>query len=451
MKKIIQLSLLIFFSFSISFLNAQNNAADIDGLTGVITVPNASSLITNSSITISCWVYPRNTTPGFPDFDGIIGWRNESDCDFYLLQLNATTIEGRLRTSSNVFTVTGTGLNVNQWNHIALVYSNNSSLTVYVNGQQGQNMVANGTITNTSTDFLIGNLVFQNTNFWLDGIVDEVRVWNTARTQSQIMNFMNVELNPSAEPNLVAYYRLNDMVGSSTAMDLAGSNNGNVSPTGVTFTNSTSPVQGGIFTNVNVDICMGDSLFVGGAWQNMAGNYFDTLTAANGMDSIIITNLMIISKPTIPGISMIASDSLGCNIAGTNYDWFRDGIQLPYHTKNIKYWQGGDYQAIVYEGNCASDISPKFNFASTGIEDLKGNNIKIFPNPSKGNFYIQLEKPLQNSVIYIYDFLGKNIHQQNIKNTQTVLEINPNELKTGIYLIEIKSDSGIWKEKIVVE
>ncbi len=54
-------------------------------------------------------------------------------------------------------------------------------------------------------------------------------------------------------------------------------------------------------TDVNISICDGDSLFAGGADQTQAGTYYDTLTATNGCDSIIVTNLTVlpVSSETI--------------------------------------------------------------------------------------------------------------------------------------------------------
>ena len=52
-------------------------------------------------------------------------------------------------------------------------------------------------------------------------------------------------------------------------------------------------------TNVQASICDGDSLFVGGAFQTVGGFYNDTLTAGNGCDSVIITELIILPTYTI--------------------------------------------------------------------------------------------------------------------------------------------------------
>jgi gliding motility-associated-like protein len=48
-----------------------------------------------------------------------------------------------------------------------------------------------------------------------------------------------------------------------------------------------------IFTNLFVDICQGDSIFAGGAWQTAAGVFTDSLLSSGGCDSIIVTTLNV--------------------------------------------------------------------------------------------------------------------------------------------------------------
>src|SRR5690606_850341 len=43
----------------------------------------------------------------------------------------------------------------------------------------------------------------------------------------------------------------------------------------------------------NVEICQGDSIFIGGAYQNVGGTYIDSLQTINGCDSIVTSNLII--------------------------------------------------------------------------------------------------------------------------------------------------------------
>ena len=47
--------------------------------------------------------------------------------------------------------------------------------------------------------------------------------------------------------------------------------------------------------NDNAQICAGDSIFLGGAFQTTAGSYVDTLTTVNGCDSVVTTTLSVLS------------------------------------------------------------------------------------------------------------------------------------------------------------
>jgi hypothetical protein len=56
--------------------------------------------------------------------------------------------------------------------------------------------------------------------------------------------------------------------------------------------------------SVSLTICQGDSVFLANAWRKSTGNYIDTLTAANGCDSILTSVLTV--NPTISGTSQLS-------------------------------------------------------------------------------------------------------------------------------------------------
>ncbi|MEM6966485.1 MAG: gliding motility-associated C-terminal domain-containing protein, partial [Bacteroidota bacterium] len=66
-----------------------------------------------------------------------------------------------------------------------------------------------------------------------------------------------------------------------------------------------------IFTeNLSVEICIGDSLFVGGSWQNTSGIYSDTLQTIQGCDSIIVTDLEVTDNYLITVDTLVCNESL---------------------------------------------------------------------------------------------------------------------------------------------
>lgn len=233
--------LLLFLFVTICFSGiSQNNYLDFDGVNDNVNVASSGNLLSGSSaITLSCKVYPKNLNPSFPTFSGFAGYRNESNFDFYIVQLSATQIEARFRNSSGTaYTVVYNGLVVNQWNHFFLVY-NGSTLKIYKGAVEVASGAASGSVpaSNTST-FKIGNVIFSTFNFYHKGYIDEVSLWNKALSPTEISAIItnNGEIaSPDSEANLKVYYKFNQGIayganpGLTTLIDEKGAFDGTLS------------------------------------------------------------------------------------------------------------------------------------------------------------------------------------------------------------------------------
>ncbi|MDC0204304.1 DUF4983 domain-containing protein [Flavobacteriales bacterium] len=179
-----------------------------------VEMPNASTLIANSTtFSMSCWVNPQSNS----NHGGIIGFRNNTDADFYLLQMQTTnTIEARFRNSSgtNYDILAINALDFNQWQHLAFTYDG-SYIRLYKNGIIVDSTAANGTITQTTQSFKLGSLDWGTTGFYLNGRLDEIRLWDATLSQTEINNWMCTEINMNHPNynNLIGYWRLNDGTG----------------------------------------------------------------------------------------------------------------------------------------------------------------------------------------------------------------------------------------------
>jgi len=94
------------------------------------------------------------------------------------------------------------------WHHVA-VSKSGTSVQFYVDGKpQGDVQACFGAhIYDGSAPFEIGGLSYES--WYFDGNIDEVRVWNIARTEAEIFKRYHREL-PSSERNgLVGYWMLN--------------------------------------------------------------------------------------------------------------------------------------------------------------------------------------------------------------------------------------------------
>jgi hypothetical protein len=100
----------------------------------------------------------------------------------------------------------------NTCRHAAMVYDG-STLSFYLNGQLNGQVAQTGTLVNNNFQTLIGNYgcCFGGEQFF--GFLDEVRIWDVARSQADIQNFMFAPLpTPSLQPGLRAYYQFSSLV-----------------------------------------------------------------------------------------------------------------------------------------------------------------------------------------------------------------------------------------------
>lgn len=292
---------LLFITISIT-TNAQN-ALSFDGINDYITVPNASNLIANQNMAVSLWVNPTNTAPNYPNLDGFAGIRNNSNADFYLIQIGVSTIEARFRNSSGTnYDIVYNGLNLNTWNHFAFTYDG-TILTLYHNGVSVGTQAASGTIASTTQTFYIGSVPFNTVNFLLNGQLDDVCLWSknlTANDVSVLYNACNVDLNSS---NLELCYEFNQGTagGNNTAITSALDSKGNINGTFNGFSlngNTSNFVAHGInaSSTLNVSLCdvpsymspLGNTLTSSGTYQETIAN-----GSYSGCDSVITINLAL--------------------------------------------------------------------------------------------------------------------------------------------------------------
>ena len=191
--------------------NSYNNALDFDGSDDYVSVP--AGVYFSGDFTIECWVYPRS----FANWARIIDFGNGAGSDNILLAYTyGTSGAPGFYVEGSQFQATQT-LVLNQWSHIAATLSGTTA-TIYING------VAAGTATFPTPVNITRNYCYIGKSNWSDPYAnaefDELRIWNVARSQTDIQSDMYTEL-AGNEAGLVAYYNFNQ--GS------AGGNNAGIS------------------------------------------------------------------------------------------------------------------------------------------------------------------------------------------------------------------------------
>jgi hypothetical protein len=103
--------------------------------------------------------------------------------------------------------ITGTG-----WHHLCLVRSS-GTITTYLDGSPVDTDSRAGNVNSNGNDLLIG----RNGNSFFDGKMDELAIWNTALTSTQVSEIYNAtdtnltkDLTTVSGSNLIYWNRMGD-------------------------------------------------------------------------------------------------------------------------------------------------------------------------------------------------------------------------------------------------
>lgn len=196
------------------------NALDFDGFDDFVTVPKNDIFEFQQDITLEAWVNAR-TLDQWESFLNYVqdNGSNESGFDF-------AYVDGKLRFRLTTVNMGGNDWNDNpgfdiprnEWVHVAGTYDG-ATIKMYVNGVLVEQENKTGAIDweFKPLELRIGGYVDDNELYYWDGLVDEVRIWDVARTADQIRETMCRRLR-GVETGLIANYRLDERVGT-TAYD----------------------------------------------------------------------------------------------------------------------------------------------------------------------------------------------------------------------------------------
>jgi hypothetical protein len=105
-------------------------------------------------------------------------------------------------------------ISLNVTYHVAMVYDG-STLSLYRDGNLIQQVPASGNLVTNSLPVHIGTTAYLPT-MWavhFHGYINEVRIWNTARSQTDIQTYMQTSLpSPTTQSSLLSYYIFNETI-----------------------------------------------------------------------------------------------------------------------------------------------------------------------------------------------------------------------------------------------
>ncbi len=317
--KIYNYLIIFLFIFSNTKTNAQKVALNFDGINDYVQTTYAGISGTNAR-TIEAWIRTKaNADPG-------AGGKQQTIVDYGTFTTGARFTFNVLWGNAVRIEVGGSGLsgqtvvNDSNWHHVAVTFDNTASnkYSLYVDGVlDTAGNIATTINTGSSINLKIGERIDNTNNF--KGNIDDVRVYNFAKTQSQIAADMDKEL-CTIPSSLLAYYKLNEGTpagsnsANNSATDYSGYSNGgtlnNFALSGDTsnWTKGANLSGGNTDSVFNVFACIYYTSPSGNYTWFQSGTYNDVIANAAGCDSLLTYNLTI--GQTYTNLAMKGCDSI---------------------------------------------------------------------------------------------------------------------------------------------
>lgn len=193
------------------------NAISFDGDNDYATISSRPSLnITDKTMTIETWVkYNANS-----DADAVIIDKSEGTSTSGGYEIGVVGSGDKVPVYVNIPATynkleSDTTITAGEWTHIAAVYDKDQ-ISLYINGELTGSTGAGGSVGSNDLPLKIATQTSGSNSNFFSGMVDEVRIWDTARTQTEIRDNDGHEL-MGTEAGLLAYWRFNEEPGTPVA------------------------------------------------------------------------------------------------------------------------------------------------------------------------------------------------------------------------------------------
>lgn len=460
-------------------------ALSFDGVNDFVdcgmTITNA--LKGKDKLTVEAWVYPTQNTVG----KSLVG-NHQSLTQFNIQQLTTNQFNFFIGFGSYSATTAVNSVTLNTWHHVVGVFDD-TVLKIYLNGVLSSTTAVPATYSldvNCAIPVRIGKSGFGGEEF--KGIIDEVRIWDTVRTQCQIITYKNCEIPTNASHLLVNYHLnqgtafganatvtiANDATSSATNGTLtnfaltAGSNNSNwVAPGGVVSGFTTALAAPG-YTNSALAVCPGGTVVLGSTnatsytWTpSITNNAPFTPTASTTYSYVGTNSVSTCSNNAVINVTVIPNPTVTAVTSETNVLCVGQSATLTASGGNTYVWNTTATTAVIAisptvtttytvtgtNANGCSNVATVTQSVSacTGI----ANNanvvaLEIYPNPSNGVFNIKATSQVS---IEVFDVLGNSILKTEIVSGE--YKLNLGEQSKGLYIFKCASQGQVKSYRLI--
>jgi hypothetical protein len=184
------------------------------------------------------------------------------------------------------------------------------------------------------------------------------------------------------------------------------------------------------------------------------GDYQVALTYSETCSRLSTTSVFVNEVKTIrlsqtfDGVTMNVIIPDGATVASAS--WTIDGEPAPSlnNMLTFKPTKNGVYVlSVLWSNGCESSMKTNVILGTLGTDseetDTADGNIFVYPNPTKGKVFVNFGKLSDSQVSYIVtDNLGRTVASESRNLNENKLEIDLNGVPAGMYLLNVRFDSG---------
>ncbi len=181
----------------------------------------------------------------------------------------------------------------------------------------------------------------------------------------------------------------------------------------------------------------------------------DIKVAAGNMCGTSVESSLTVSVVTFDKSVTLTNNILTAGVADS-YQWVDcDNNLLPIaNEKGNSYApkKSGTYATLLQKGNCTDTSNcVQVVINTTGVADIGNSTFRIYPNPAKEYFTIQMAQGMYFNSISINSLSGVEVYNTTITGTESEINLSTSELTTGFYIIRITAGTSTFYQKLFIE
>lgn len=187
------------------------------------------------------------------------------------------------------------------------------------------------------------------------------------------------------------------------------------------------------------------------AGPTQSTTYVVTGTDVNGCVDTDTVSVILFPFPGVPVITQ--NVAVLTSSAASTYQWYFNNNPIAGATsQSYTPTQNGTYYVVVTDSNGCTSFSSTFTLIDVGVsEQNTTEQLRVYPNPSEGEFIISTDLQGQDAVLEVTAADGRLVYSRTIAAANTTeIRTDLGGIESGVYLIAIRLNNGTIKHSRII-